>query len=159
MNGYGNISTSINEALQTKPHKSKYNQSTPTHCNKPTTMSSSTSSTNNPSLKKPTHNKSSHPNPHAHSKPPPPPLLKRSKSQPSSSTTLNTKPGEATAAYNVAQQKFQHRKPTPQGSEAGASGNSQACESADVSESERGVMRKERKDVVHQGPGGEFEGK
>ncbi|KAL8751324.1 MAG: hypothetical protein Q9199_006495, partial [Rusavskia elegans] len=46
------------------------------------------------------------------------------------------------------------RQPTPHGSE-GAS--SQACESADVSESERGVMRRERKDVMHQGPGGEFE--
>lgn len=38
----------------------------------------------------------------------------------------------------------------------GSEASSQACESADVSESERGVMRKERKDVVHQGPGGEF---
>ncbi|KAL8717444.1 MAG: hypothetical protein Q9225_005310 [Loekoesia sp. 1 TL-2023] len=105
-------------------------------------MSSSTSN-NNPNLQPP--NKKPHPRP----------PLQRSKSQPSSS---NTKPGEATAAYNVAQQKLLQRKPTPQGSEAGASNNSQACESADVSESERGVMRKERKDVVHQGPGGSLRG-
>ncbi|KAL8769610.1 MAG: hypothetical protein Q9209_004407 [Squamulea sp. 1 TL-2023] len=81
-------------------------------------------------------------------------------SHPSSSTSSHhtTNPttkidagGPATAAYKSAQKKIPPREPTPHGSE-GAS--SQACESADVSESERGVMRRERKDVVHQGPGG-----
>ncbi|KAL8845042.1 MAG: hypothetical protein Q9176_000714 [Flavoplaca citrina] len=73
-------------------------------------------------------------------------------------STYGTKPhkqtdGPATAAYKSAQMKIPPRQPTPHGSE-GAS--SQACESADVSESERGVMRRERKDVVHRGPGGDI---
>lgn len=38
----------------------------------------------------------------------------------------------------------------------GSQASSQACESAEVSESDRGVMRRERTDVVHQGPGGEY---
>ncbi|KAL8677826.1 MAG: hypothetical protein Q9186_005771 [Xanthomendoza sp. 1 TL-2023] len=61
------------------------------------------------------------------------------------------KEGPATTAYKLAQKKIPPREPTPQGSTA----SSQACESADVSESERGVLRRERKDVVHWGPGGE----
>ncbi|KAL8776273.1 MAG: hypothetical protein Q9213_008335 [Squamulea squamosa] len=72
----------------------------------------------------------------------------------SNATTKTDSDGPATAAYKSAQKKIPPREPTPHGSD-GAS--SQACESADVSESERGVMRRERKDVVHQGPGGEFE--
>ncbi|CAO1597698.1 hypothetical protein XANCAGTX0491_001497 [Xanthoria calcicola] len=66
----------------------------------------------------------------------------------------NDSGGPATAAYKLAQMNIPPRQPTPHGSEAASS---QACESADVSESERGVMRRERKDVMHQGPGGEFE--
>ncbi|KAI4099861.1 MAG: hypothetical protein LQ339_005776 [Xanthoria mediterranea] len=80
-------------------------------------------------------------------------------SHPSTNTNPTTKNpndcgGPATAAYKLAQMTIPPRQPTPHGSEAASS---QACESADVSESERGVMRRERKDVMHQGPGGEFE--
>ncbi|KAI4196853.1 MAG: hypothetical protein LQ350_006272 [Teloschistes chrysophthalmus] len=42
---------------------------------------------------------------------------------------------------------------TPGGGD-GSEASSQACESAEVSESERGVIRRERTDVVHLGPGG-----
>ncbi|KAL8992151.1 MAG: hypothetical protein Q9169_007324 [Polycauliona sp. 2 TL-2023] len=77
-----------------------------------------------------------------------------SKQANSSSKHVTEPDGPATAAYKSAQMKIPPRQPTPHGSE-GAS--SQACESADVSESEWGVMRRERKDVMHQGPGGEFE--
>ncbi|KAL8802156.1 MAG: hypothetical protein Q9182_004022 [Xanthomendoza sp. 2 TL-2023] len=59
--------------------------------------------------------------------------------------------GPATTAYKLAQKNIPPREPTPQGSTA----SSQACESGDVSESERGVLRRERKDVIHWGPGGE----
>ncbi|KAL8847843.1 MAG: hypothetical protein Q9221_007145 [Calogaya cf. arnoldii] len=79
-------------------------------------------------------------------------------SHPSTSTQMTKTPidsgGPATAAYKSAQKKIPPRESTPHGSEAASS---QACESADVSESERGVMRRERKDVMHQAPGGEFE--
>ncbi|KAI4124169.1 MAG: hypothetical protein LQ338_004944 [Usnochroma carphineum] len=98
-----------------------------------------------------------HPNPHAPPKDPRRPPIARSKSHPAPYSSA-VKPGEATAAYKQAQSMLAKRAATPQGqkSEGKASkASSQACESGEVSESERGVMRKDRKDVSHEGPGPE----
>ncbi|KAL8906082.1 MAG: hypothetical protein Q9171_006420 [Xanthocarpia ochracea] len=108
-------------------------------------MPSSSSSKTNPNTMKPSK---------AASKPAPTSYPSSSAHTNPSAQKANEKGGPATAAYKSAQKKIPPRESTPHGSE-GAS--SQACESGDVSESERGIMRRERKDVVHQGPGGEFE--
>ncbi|KAI4143976.1 MAG: hypothetical protein L6R39_004371 [Caloplaca ligustica] len=89
------------------------------------------------------------------------PSVPRSKSQPTLSSSA-AKPGEATAAYKHAQSKLHPRETTPSGGQcegAGSKASSQACESGEVSENERGVMRKDRKDVHHEGPGfGKYDG-
>ncbi|KAI4283904.1 MAG: hypothetical protein L6R38_001825 [Xanthoria sp. 2 TBL-2021] len=67
-------------------------------------------------------------------------VLQKAKSKP----LLKANQHGMAAAYKSAQMKIPPRQPTPHGSEGACS---QACESADVSESERGVMRRERKDA------------
>ncbi|KAI4182930.1 MAG: hypothetical protein LQ346_006444 [Caloplaca aetnensis] len=90
------------------------------------------------------------------------PTMQRSKSHPAPFKS-SAKPGEATAAYKNAQSKLLARESTvgkSDGGDGGSKASSQACESGEVSESERGVMRKDRKDVNHQPPGlGEWDGK
>ncbi|KAL8807254.1 MAG: hypothetical protein Q9200_004730 [Gallowayella weberi] len=109
------------------------------------------SSKSDPKNTKPSH--TSH-HPHKYQATSHPHPTSSSSSQPKINTTQkssNPNEGPATTAYKLAQKNIPPREPTPQGSTA----SSQACESADVSESERGVLRRERKDVVHWGPGGE----
>ncbi|KAI4240848.1 MAG: hypothetical protein LQ352_007547, partial [Teloschistes flavicans] len=99
--------------------------------------------------------------------PKPPASTNRSQSEPAAkdpSAAANNKYKLHPAYAHLAHPAHSHHKSASSGATTHAKGDvtpgseasSQACESADVSESERGVMRKERKDVVHQGPGGEF---
>ncbi|KAL8918072.1 MAG: hypothetical protein Q9208_007594 [Pyrenodesmia sp. 3 TL-2023] len=128
----------------------------PTHPPHAPRTAMSTSNTSNTSSKQPLNSPPvSHNDPHR-------PSIQRSKSHPAPSAS-STKPGEATAAYKNAQSKLLARESKggkSDGGDGGSKASSQACESGEVSESEQGVMRKDRKDVNHQPPGlGDWVGK
>ncbi|KAL8899780.1 MAG: hypothetical protein Q9207_006025 [Kuettlingeria erythrocarpa] len=128
----------------------------PTHPTQAPRTAMSTSNNSNSSSKNPLNLTPAPP------KDPRRPPIQRSKSHPAPFTS-SAKPGEATAAYKNAQSKLLARESTAGksgGRDGGSKASSQACESGEVSESERGIMRKDRKDVNHQPPGlGEWDGK